>query len=277
MYHALYRGEDSGAIDAEALPYALAEADFVAQLDCLVARGIGHRPGEGEEAGRGVVASPFDGGSASAGAAELPATPPAVLLTFDDGHASDHDIALPHLLERGLHASFFVTSDFVGRRPGFCEAGQVAALAAAGMSVGSHGASHVFLDDLDDRSAARELAVSRERLAAMGAGEVTSLSFPGGRWSPRTLTLARQAGYTRLFDSRVAPESAAALAAGRRGDGTPLARVAVRRGVPLADFRRIVDADPRWFGRHRAVQRVKRAARTVLGNKVYHGLYKSLS
>lgn len=246
MYHALHPGDDTSAIDAEDLPYAVAERDFVAQLDALRAR---RGAGEGTD----------------------------VVLTFDDGHASGHDIALPHLLERGLHAWFFVTSDFVGRRPGFCDARRVAALAAAGMTVGSHGASHAFFDDLDDEAAAGELEGSRERLRAMGGGAVDSISFPGGRWSARTLELAERAGYRALFGSTLDTVSADTLARGRRADGTPVPRVPIRRSTTLAEFARIVDTDPAWFRRRRAVQGAKRAARAVLGNRIYHGLYQSLS
>lgn len=38
----------------------------------------------------------------------------AVFLTFDDGYAGNHDVALPILLKRGFPAAFFVTSALIG-------------------------------------------------------------------------------------------------------------------------------------------------------------------
>ena len=249
MYHALFRGDDASAIDAEDRPYAVAERDFVAQLDVLAAR----RDAAGAGAGADVV------------------------VTFDDGYASDHDIALPHLLERGLHAWFFVTTGFTGRRAGFCDEARLGALAAAGMTLGSHGVTHAFLDDLSDEAASAELALSRERLAAACGHAVDSISFPGGRWNRRTLELAERAGYRRLFGSVLDTASPDTLERGRRADGTPIPRVAIRRATSLEEFTRIVDADPAYYRRHRTVQGVKRAARAVLGNRIYHGLYQRLS
>jgi len=256
MYHALYRGEDTTSIDAEDLPYAVSEQDFVAQLDALIERGHGGANDVGRD----------DESDAS----------PAVVITFDDGHASNHDIALPHLLERGLHAWFFVTSDFVDRRAGFCSTAQVTALAQAGMTIGSHGTTHAFFDDLDDAAALAEFEDSRTALAGMG-GTIDSISFPGGRWNRRTLDLAERAGYRTLFGSTVDIASASALGHGRAADGTPIPRVAIRRTTSLDEFARIVDADPAYYRRHRVVQGGKRLARAVLGNRIYHGLYQSLS
>jgi peptidoglycan/xylan/chitin deacetylase (PgdA/CDA1 family) len=42
-----------------------------------------------------------------------------VEITFDDGHASDFEFALPILNARGLIARFFITAGWTGRRPGY--------------------------------------------------------------------------------------------------------------------------------------------------------------
>lgn len=245
MYHGLHPDGDPGGIDAEDRPYALGASDFARQLDALVR----HR----EDGDR---------------------TPP--LITFDDGHASARSIALPLLRERALEAVFFVTSGFVGRRPGFCDAAALAELAGAGMTIGAHGATHAFLDDLDATAAAAELGGSRERLRAMGLGAVDAMSFPGGRWRRETLVLAERAGYRALFGSEPGTIDRAALARGRTIDGAPLPRVAIRRDMPMEEFRRVVDADPVYLRRLRAGQGAKRAVRAALGNRLYHGLYRTL-
>ena len=46
-------------------------------------------------------------------------------ISFDDGNASDLEIGLPALLERGLTATFFVLAGRLGR-PGSLDADEVA-------------------------------------------------------------------------------------------------------------------------------------------------------
>ena len=118
MYHALFRGSDTSAIDQEDLPYAVSEADFCAQLDLLATRQVGvYSPGEAPE----------------------------VVITFDDGHQSNLEIAATQLQARGLSAYFFITSGFIGRRAHFLSAAELHALAAVpGMVIGSHGVTHRF-------------------------------------------------------------------------------------------------------------------------------------
>src|SRR6185295_6162500 len=61
-----------------------------------------------------------------------------VRLTFDDANASDVEIALPHLVKRGLTAQFFLPAGLLGR-PGRLTEDNVRELLDAGMTLGSHG------------------------------------------------------------------------------------------------------------------------------------------
>src|SRR5687768_1699714 len=69
------------------------------------------------------------------------ATWPSVRISFDDGNASDVEIGLPALLERGLTADFFVLAGRLGAAGSLDEAA-VKELAAAGMTIGTHGMRH---------------------------------------------------------------------------------------------------------------------------------------
>jgi len=64
-----------------------------------------------------------------------------VRLTFDDANASDVEIALPHLVKRGLTAQFFLPAGLLGR-PGRLTDENVRELVDAGMTLGSHGWAH---------------------------------------------------------------------------------------------------------------------------------------
>src|SRR5205085_448269 len=80
--------------------------------------------------------------AALGGGRPLPAHP--VVLTFDDGYRDFSTTALPVLEADGLTATVFVVSGFVGR-PGYMTAADVAAAAAAGMTIGAHTVHHVAL------------------------------------------------------------------------------------------------------------------------------------
>lgn len=258
MYHALFEGSDLSRIDAEDRPYAVEREAFARQLDAVAER----------------LARVGDG--------------PAVVLSFDDGHASNVDIALPLLVERGLEALFFVTSGFVGAREHFVDADMLRALVAAGMTVGGHGRTHRFFDDLAPHEALAEMRDARAALESATGVPVRSMSFPGGRHDARALRLAREAGVDALFDSRCAtaspPELIAALEVARHdgaatGGGAaaaPVPRVAIRRDTDPTTFARMIAPDPAWYSAARRGERIRQLARRVLGNRIYHGLYKSL-
>jgi peptidoglycan/xylan/chitin deacetylase (PgdA/CDA1 family) len=126
--------------------------------------------------------------------------PGRIRLSFDDGNASDHDIALPRLLARGLRADFFVLSGRIGQ-PGSLSADQIRALQTAGMTIGSHGIAHRDWRRLDSSALAAELAVSRKVLEALLAHRVTTAGIPFGGYDARVLRALRQAGYGVAYSS----------------------------------------------------------------------------
>jgi len=228
MYHSLFDGDNTDRIDAEDLPYAVSTHNFIEQLNRLKNKRVGLLTDENS-------------------------VMPDVVITFDDGHVSNFDIALPLLLERGLNAYLFVTSDFVGQRKHFCTADQLANMAQNGIQIGSHGTSHRFFDDLSDDEAERELRQSMQQLSDQSGQRVESISYPGGRYNQRTLEISRQAGYVQLFGSTIGVLKQKDLSA-----TAPLKRVAIRRNTSLDEFDRIINANMSYYA-------------------IYHGLYKSLS
>src|SRR5262245_13348489 len=58
-----------------------------------------------------------------------------VLITFDDGNASDAVVALPGLVKRGLKASFFICAGRIGAAH-YLDRSALADLLAAGMEIG---------------------------------------------------------------------------------------------------------------------------------------------
>jgi peptidoglycan/xylan/chitin deacetylase (PgdA/CDA1 family) len=174
---------------------------------------------------------------------------PDIDLTFDDGYASDIEIALPALLARGLTATFFPLAGRLGR-PGYADGEGVRALAAAGMSVGSHGMGHRSWRRLDDAALHQELTVARDLIAEASRAPVTTAACPFGEYDRRVLKSLRGRGYRRVFtsDRRRA-----------RAGGWLQPRYSVRAGDTAASVRRDILAPPPLSARLRgaAAHRVK--------------------
>lgn len=123
-----------------------------------------------------------------------------IRLSFDDGNLSDHNIALPRLVARGLHADFFVLSGRIGQ-PGSLDAAHILALQAAGMRIGSHGVAHRNWRSLDDMALTAELSASRRVLEEICSQPVTTAGIPFGSYDARVLRALRQAGYDAAYSS----------------------------------------------------------------------------
>lgn len=156
--------------------------------------------------------------------------PASVWLSFDDGNASDHDIALPMLLERGLVADFFVLTGRIGQ-PGTLSEGQLRALHGAGMGVGSHGVDHRNWRTLGAADLRHEVEVSRAMLERICAAPVCRASVPFGRYNGRVVQALRAAGYTAVGTND----------GGRLRPGSYLQpRTNARADMSSADFRALI-------------------------------------
>lgn len=168
--------------------------------------------------------------------------PGRVRITFDDGNASDHDIALPRLRARGLRAGFFVLTGRLGQ-PGSLDEARVRALLAAGMTVGSHGIGHRDWTGLAAADLAAELSLSRAGLEEICGAPVTEAGIPFGRYDARVLRAIRAAGYRTAWSSDGGPMDPAAFLRPRasiRGDMKPAEIETILAGnlAPLARLRR---------------------------------------
>jgi peptidoglycan/xylan/chitin deacetylase (PgdA/CDA1 family) len=123
-----------------------------------------------------------------------------VTLAFDDGNASDAELALGVLTRLGRRARFFVLAERVGT-PGYLTAGQLDDLYAAGMSIGSHGLAHRDWRALSDGELETELVGSRRALADLLGVEVDEAACPFGSYDRRVLRGLRAAGYRRVYNS----------------------------------------------------------------------------
>lgn len=168
--------------------------------------------------------------------------PGRVRISFDDGNASDHAIALPALLARGLAADFFVLTGRIGQ-PGSLAAGEIRALDAAGMRIGSHGVAHRRWPGLAPAALAAELRESRAALEDILGRPVTAAGIPFGAWTGGVIAALRRAGYAEAWSSDRGPYDPAAFLRPRSSvtaATTPAELEAILAGrlPPLARLRR---------------------------------------
>lgn len=179
--------------------------------------------------------------SINGGASALPERP--VVLTFDDGYADFHSVALPLLDRYGVPATVFVTSgwladagaDAAGRPlDAMLSWSQVREAASAGIEIGGHSHSHPQLDQLPDRRLREELRRNKALLEEKVGRPVTTMAYPYGYSSARVRREVRQAGY------QAACAVNNAITADRH-DVLALPRLTVGRGTTMSRFRRAVE------------------------------------
>jgi peptidoglycan/xylan/chitin deacetylase (PgdA/CDA1 family) len=123
-----------------------------------------------------------------------------VSISFDDGNASDLEIALGALRERGLSASFFVLAGRLGSS-GSLDAGDLRELVRGGMTVGNHGMDHRPWRRLSARDRERELVEARLAIADAVGRPVDEAAVPFGEYGRHLLGELRRLGYTKVYTS----------------------------------------------------------------------------
>jgi peptidoglycan/xylan/chitin deacetylase (PgdA/CDA1 family) len=130
---------------------------------------------------------------------------PGAIITFDDGHESNHRLAFPALRAAGMSADFFVNPAQVGT-PGFASWSALREMADAGMSIQSHGLDHRhYLTELSPVQLRDELKRARQEIEDHVGQPVTLLAPAGGRCPPRLADVAHEVGYSHVFSSRPGP------------------------------------------------------------------------
>lgn len=167
-----------------------------------------------------------------------------VLLTFDDGNASDVDIALPRLIERGLRGEFFVLAGLLGE-PGRLDGDGVRQLVDAGMSIGSHGWAHRDWRRIDAEQAREEIVDAPRILAELSGQAVAAVAIPFGSYDRHVLNRLRHAKVARAYTSDGGPARSRAWLQPRNSvhynlDNVWLARTLARRQPLATRTRRLV-------------------------------------
>jgi peptidoglycan/xylan/chitin deacetylase (PgdA/CDA1 family) len=190
-------------------------------------------------------------------------------ITFDDGHVSNFEYALPALQSRGLKARFFITAGWTGSRPGYMEWEQLRGLHAAGQAIGAHGWSHTLLTHCDETKLREELGGTRKALEDKLGAAITTMSLPGGRYNRRVLTACEAAGYTQVYTSipKAEPEHA----------GMMVGRLNIRGDMSLEWIGNLLQPGSTVLAGLERQYRMKAAAKALLGDGLYERLWALLN
>lgn len=180
MYHAV------ADVSHDPNMLAVSPRRFAAQLDWLARLGL-----------RGVAMSTLLAAMRAGRARGL------VGITFDDGYVSVLENAVPELTRRGFTATVFVisgrlsgTNDWDDSTPWpLLSAAQVGELAAAGIEIGSHSASHAHLAGADAEVLTSEISGSKKRLSQIADAEIRGFAYPYGEMDEAARRAVRDAGY----------------------------------------------------------------------------------
>ncbi len=190
-------------------------------------------------------------------------------ITFDDGHISNFELALPILQAHALKARFFITVGWTGQRPGYMGWQELRALHQAGQQIGAHGWTHSLLTHCSARRLHSELVDARLTLEDKLGIPIATMSLPGGRYDKRILTACREAGYNQIFTSVPKAESEPA--------GFTVGRLNIRGDMSLDWIERLFQPGSKVLTRLERQYRIKAAAKSLLGDRLYEKLWAILN
>lgn len=128
----------------------------------------------------------FDTGTA------LPSRP--IIISFDDGTESQYAHALPLLQQYAIHATFFLYPNVI-EHEGYMTWQEAKYLVTAGMEIGSHSKSHMYMTKQTDDEVRTEVYTSKEILERELGTTITAFAFPFGLYDDRIVANLEEAGY----------------------------------------------------------------------------------
>lgn len=186
-------------------------------------------------------------------------------ITFDDGHLSNIEHALPILTDHAVAAHFFITVGWTGTRTGYMDWHHLRTLQASGQQIGSHGWTHTLLTHLKGEPLDRELRGARQTLEDRLGTPITTMSLPGGRFNQAVLHACTAAGYTEVWTSipRAEPFPFHSV----------LGRLNIRGDATDAWLEDLLQPQTGVLRRLERQHRIKDAAKSLLGDRLYARLW----
>jgi peptidoglycan/xylan/chitin deacetylase (PgdA/CDA1 family) len=190
-------------------------------------------------------------------------------ITFDDGHISNFEFALPILQSRGFKAYFFITVGWTGNRAGYMGWPELRSLHQGGQLIGAHGWTHTLLTHCSAKDLQKELNGARLMLEDKLGVPITTMSLPGGRYNRRVITACQEAGYTAIYTSIPRAETVPL--------GSMVGRLNIRRNMDLEYIAKVLRPESNVLPSLEREYQIKATMKTVLGDRLYEKLWAVLN
>ncbi len=126
----------------------------------------------------------------------------AVILTFDDGHISNYECALPLLQEFGFQATFFLVAQFIGQE-NYLTVEHIQEMQKAGMHFESHSLTHPYLLALSRKVMVREITESKAVIEKIVNKNINHFCIPYGFYNKDLIQYAKNAGYKSVVTEKM--------------------------------------------------------------------------
>jgi hypothetical protein len=190
-------------------------------------------------------------------------------VTFDDGHSSNFEYALPILQSQNMKARFFITVGWTGHRRGYMGWTELRSLQEAGHTIGAHGWTHTLLTHCTEKDLKVELGEARAALEDKLGTSITTLSLPGGRYNRRVLSACKEAGYAQVYTSEPRAESLPL--------GAIVGRLNIRGDMQTEWISNLFQPDGAVLAGLAREYRMKATAKKLLGDGLYEKLWALLN
>ena len=194
-----------------------------------------------------------------------PLAQPRPEITFDDGHRSNYEHALPVLQAHGLTAQFFITVGWTEQKQDYMSWLELTALHNAGQEIGAHGWSHTLLTQCNAAELKSELERPRLTLEDKLGTSIVTMSLPGGRYNKRVLAACKDAGYERVYTS--VPSATPDLHEYTAG------RLNIRGDMKVDWIEGLFVEDSKTLAKLETGYKLKAAAKGLLGDSLYAKLW----
>lgn len=181
-----------------------------------------------------------------------------VILTFDDGFLNNYRVAFPVLKEFELKAYFFIIVKRIGSS-GYMNWEKIKEIHSAGMIIGSHGMTHEFLTEKNDKELDYEIKDSKKILEEKLGAAIDYFSVPRGFYNKKVIAKAKEAGYKAVFTSDIG---------GR--DGFKFGRIPVKANWELKYFKKALNNGLSIKDKTKSL--ITDTSRKLLGTKNYDSL-----
>lgn len=115
-------------------------------------------------------------------------------LTFDGGgNAKGAEKILQTLSDNGIHATFFLTGNFVEKFPDIAKR-----IAQSGNEIANHTATHKNFSEISDEEAIAEINGMEQAIKTLGVHGVPFFRFPYGAPTKEKIALVNERGYVAL-------------------------------------------------------------------------------